>query len=133
MRFPLLDITTRPWHTDLDTDLIIFDRYIYTNKESVFNAMYRDVTFIDCEGRHYRAVKQGEQPALWRRLLRLLPNIWRREIIFQPTGECWSVEELKRYVMARVSELEENETNRKGLEQLEKAGSCEEVICMSIE
>ena len=131
MHFPLLDITTRPWHTELETDLIVFDQYIQTNKESVFNAMYQDVTFIDCEGRHYRAVKKGEQPALWRRLLRFLPNIWRQEIIFQPTGEFWTVEELKRYVMEGVSELEENETNRrKWLEQLEKARSCEEVICM---
>ena len=128
MTFPLLNITPECWTYENLIDYVIFDEFIYTDKDSVFMELYKDKLFCDCNGKIFKAVKKAELTEKWRNWLKFIPNIWKREIIFQPTGENWTVEELRNYLLNRVSELKTNEQTEKWKSQLKKAKNHSELI-----
>ncbi|RXG29662.1 hypothetical protein [Leeuwenhoekiella palythoae] len=128
MTFPLLNITPECWTYENLIDCVIFDEFIYTDKDSVFMELYKDKLFCDCNGKIFKAVKKAELTEKWRNWLKFIPNIWKREIIFQPTGENWTVEELRNYLLNRVSELKTNEQTEKWKTQLKKAKNHSELI-----
>ena len=128
MTFPLLNISTKKWNSEDLTDYIIFDEFIYTDKESIFVELYRDKLFIDCNGRIYKALKKAELTEKWRNWLRFIPNIWKREVLFKPTGESWTTEELRNYLLERVSELKADEHTNEWKAQLKSAKNHSELI-----
>jgi hypothetical protein len=128
MTFPILNITAKKWNEDNLIDCVVFDEYIYTNKESVFNELYKNKIFCDCNGKIYKVVKKAELKEKWRNWLRFIPNIWKREIIFQPTGENWTVDELRNYLLERISELKSDKHTEKWKAQIKTAKNYTELI-----
>ncbi|APU11900.1 hypothetical protein A5M85_16915 [Cellulophaga lytica] len=128
MRFPLLNISERKWCSKKNKDYIIYDKFIYTNNETIYNEIYKNNLFIDCNGKIYSVLKKAELIEKWRIWLRFIPNIYKKEIIFKPTGESWTAEELRKYLIERVSELNTNEHTRSWITYLKKAKNYEELI-----
>ena len=128
MTFPLLNISAKKWDSEDLTDYIIFDKFIYTDKESIFNELYRDKLFIDCDGRIYKAFKKAELTEKWRNWLRFIPNVWKREVLFRKTGENWTTDELRSYLLKQVSELKNDKHTEKWKTQLKKAKNHSELI-----
>ena len=128
MTFPLLNISTKKWNSEDLTDYILFDEFIYTDKEAIFNELYRDKLFIDCNGRIYKALKKAELTETWRNWLRFIPNIWKREVLFRPTGDSWTVDELRNYLLERVSELKADKHTYEWKAQLKRAKNHSELI-----
>jgi len=128
MTFPLLNISAKKWDSEDLTDYIIFDKFIYTDKESIFNELYKNKIFIDCDGRIYKGIKKVELTEKWRNWLRFIPNIWKREVLFRTTGENWTVDELRNYLLKRVSELKTDKDTENWKTQLKKAKNYSELI-----
>lgn len=128
MTFPLLNISTKKWKSEDLTGYILFDEYIYTDKETIFNELYIDKLFIDCNGLIYKALKKEELTQKWRKWLRFIPNIWKKEVLFQPTGDSWTIEELRNYLLKRVSELKANKHTYEWKAQLKRAKNHAELI-----
>lgn len=128
MTFPLLNISTKKWNSEDLTDYILYDEFIYTDREAIFNELYRNKLFIDCNGRIYKALKKAELAEKWRNWLRFIPNIWKREVIFKSTGDNWTIEELRKFLLERVSELKVDEQINEWKAQLKRAKNYSELI-----
>ena len=128
MNFPLLNISVKNWNSEDLMEYILFDKFIYTGKESLFNEFYKGQLFIDCNGQIYRALEKAELNQKWRNWLRFIPNIWKREIIFKPTGEAWTVAELRNHLVERVSELKPDTHREKWKSDLKNAKTYSELI-----
>ena len=130
MTFPILNISTEKWNADDLTDYISFDKFIYTSKDSLFKELYEDQLFCDCNGLVFKAIKKAEMTQKWRNWLRFLPNVWKTEIIFNKTNEKLTVEQLRNYLLERISDLRQDDFTRKWKEDLKKAKTHSEIINM---
>ncbi|MXS70465.1 hypothetical protein GSF70_04470 [Flavobacteriaceae bacterium W22] len=128
MNFPIINISAEKWDAEYLLEYIIFDEFIYSDNESIFNQFYRNQHFIDCDGNIFIPVGKYELQGKWRHWLRFIPNVWKREIIFQSTGKSWSVEKLRKYLIDRVSELEKDKHSEKWLSDLRAAKNHSELI-----
>ena len=128
MTFPILNISSEKWKNEDLMDYIVFDEFIYTNKDSIFNELYKDKLFCDCNGRVFKAIKKAELTQKWRNWFRFIPNVWKREVIFEPIHKKLSVDELRNYLLERVSELENNELSFKWKAELKNAKTYSELI-----
>lgn len=127
MNFPLVNISAENWTSHEIVD-ILFDEFIYTDNETIFNKYYKNQKFTDCNGHIYTIIGKAELTENWRIWLRFIPNVWKRKINFQSTGKSISVEELRFYLLKRVSELEKNAHTDKWMEELKTAKSLSELI-----
>ena len=128
MTFPALAISTKKWITDDLMDYILWDEYIYTNKESVFQKYYKDNLFCDGEGKIYKAIRKNEVTENWRNWLRFIPNVWKTTIIFQDMNEEMSVEQLRNYILERISDLKQDTSTREWKINVQKATTHAELI-----
>ncbi|MCD0456473.1 hypothetical protein LPB85_13585 [Chryseobacterium sp. LC2016-27] len=128
MNFPLINISAEKWDSEDLIEYIIFDEFIYSDDESIFNKYYRNQHFIDCDGYIFIPLEKAELKEKWRSWLRFIPNIWKREIIFQPTGKSWTVEKLRNYLLSRVSELKKDKYTEKWIADLKTAKNHYELI-----
>ena len=46
MIFPILNISEKTWNSDDLTDYILFDKFIYTDRESIFYELYKNKFLI---------------------------------------------------------------------------------------
>ena len=128
MTFPAIDISTKKWVIDDLIEYVIYDEYIYTNKESIFQKYYKDRLFCDGKGRIFKAVKKEEMTESWRNWLRFIPNVWKTKIIFQNTNEEMDIELLRNYLLERISDLEQNDFSREWKADVRRARSHAELI-----
>ncbi|MBJ2176526.1 hypothetical protein JBL43_19920 [Aureibaculum sp. A20] len=128
MEFPILNISTEKWDEENLTDYIAFDKFIYTDKDSIFEELYKDKLFCDCNGKIFKAIKKAEMTEKWRNWLRFIPNIWKREVIFEPTNENLTVDELRNYLLNRISELRPTEFRVKWNKEITNAKTHLELI-----
>ncbi|WP_299685701.1 hypothetical protein [uncultured Dokdonia sp.] len=105
MNFPILNISHDRWYDDDIMDYISFDEFIYTRKDAIFNELYKDQLFCDCDGVIFKAIKKAEMTQKWRNWLWFIPNVWKTEILFEPTHKKLTVDELRSYLLDRLAEL----------------------------
>ena len=103
--FPILNISEKTWNSDDLTDYILFDKFIYTDRESIFYELYKNKFFIDCNGVIYQAIEKAKLTEKWRNWFRFIPNIWKRELLFINTNENWTIDQLRNYLLERISDL----------------------------
>ncbi|CAL2076517.1 hypothetical protein [Tenacibaculum sp. 190524A02b] len=128
MVFPLLNISTKKWNSEDINNYIILDKFIYTDKESIFNELYKNKLFIDCNGQIFKAIRKEELTDKWRNWLRFIPNIWKCEIHFKTTGENWTVNQLRNYLLERISDLKPTKHTEKWKSDLMNAKNYTELI-----
>ncbi len=111
MTFPAIDISVKKWSYEDLMEYVIYEDYIYTSKDSIFKKYYQDHLFCDSMGKIYKAIKKEEMTENWRNWLRFIPNVWKTKIIFQNTDDLMSLEELKSFIIKRISDLNDNQKN----------------------
>jgi len=109
MIFPAINISTTKWIEDDLMEYVIYDNFIYTNEESLFYKFYENQFFCDGNGKIFKAVRKSETIKTWRKWLRFIPNIWKIEIIYENTNKELSIEQLRNFLLTRVSDLNQNE------------------------
>ncbi len=130
MEFPILNISSKKWNEDNISSYIAFDKFIYTDKDLIFNELYKNKLFCDCHGEIFRAIEKAELTEKWRNWLRFMPNIWKREVLFEPTNNKLTVDELRDYLHARISDLNQNDFTQQWKKDLTNANSHFELINM---
>ena len=128
MEYPLLNISIKKWDDEHLMEYMIFDEFIYTDDDSIFNKFYRSNLFCDCNGRIFKVIRKAELKERWRHWFRFIPNVWKREIVFEPTGKSWSVDELRNHMLERISDLKNDEFLVKWKSDLQKAKTHSELL-----
>ena len=124
MDFPILNISTEKWDEEEDLTIYIhYDKYIYTRKNSIFKEYYLGHKFCDCKGNIYKVCGKGEVKSKWRKLLYFLPGISKQEIFFKKTGEKFTKEELRNFIISRLSEMKADYFTKAWLNDVRKSNS----------
>jgi hypothetical protein len=129
MKFPIINVSIKQWTDSQDlAEYTSYDKYIYTNKDSIFDQFYKDQLFCDCNGSIFRAVSKTELREKWRNWFKFIPNVWKTEIIFIPTGEIMNLEELREYYLTRISELKKTDFVEEWISNIKVANTYFELI-----
>ncbi|MDR6969315.1 hypothetical protein J2X31_003345 [Flavobacterium arsenatis] len=129
MTFPLINISIEKWPNSEDIiEFIVYEKYIYTNNDSVFNEFYKDKLFCDCEGSVFKATRKVKMTQHWRNWLKFLPNVWKTEVIYEATTKTMSIEELREYLMNRISDLDDSDFIQKWLLKVKMAKTYSQLI-----
>lgn len=127
MEFPLLNITDHDWNPEAVEGQLIFDRFIYVRRE-MFDEFYWDKFYCDCDGDVYKAVDVEPPTSLCRRFFYFLPMVYKSKLIFEKTELHLTVDQLRDFVINRISELPGDELNQKWIEQLKRAKIHRDII-----
>ena len=128
MTFPIIDISTKKWNYEDLMEYVCYDEYIYSNKESVFEKYYKDKLFCDVNGKIYKAIGKAEMTEKWRNWLRFIPNVWKTKIVFKNMYKEMPVEELRTFLLERISDLKQDDFTRQWKVDVQKAKTHSELI-----
>ncbi|GAB5526444.1 MAG: hypothetical protein Roseis2KO_43160 [Roseivirga sp.] len=127
IQFPLLNITDHDWEPEVVEAQLIFDGFIYVKRE-LFDEFYRDKFYADCKGDVYKAIDVVPPTALWRRAFYFLPMVYKSKLIFEKTELRLTLDQLRDFVIDRISELPGDNFNKKWIEQLKQAKTHKDII-----
>lgn len=127
MEFPLLNITDHNWNPVKVDGQLVFDEFIYVGHK-IFNESHKDKSYCDCSGEVYKAVDLVLPTARWRKFFYFLPMIYKSKLIFEKTDLTLTVDQLKEFILARISEFDEDEISFKWIEQIKMANDHREII-----
>lgn len=103
----MLNVSDTNWANAVDfTQFCLFDQYIYTGSNRIFNLHYKDKVFCDCNGNLYKVVGKTPPTETWRNLLRFLPNTYRVTLELMPLNQTMQLEEFRQFVLDRLNSLE---------------------------
>ncbi|WP_420571236.1 hypothetical protein [Kordia sp.] len=109
MTFPAINIALKKWNIedleDYAFEFTLYDDYIHHKDESYFIEYFKNGLFCDAEGKLFKMVAKAEMTQKWRNWLQFIPGVWKTKVIFKDTYQKISVEELRTYLLARLSEL----------------------------
>ena len=84
MKFPLLNVTDKNWNEVFDlTVFVLFDRYIYKDKEVLFHKYYKNKIYCDADGKLYKVIDSCPPTEFWRNILKFIPNVFRVTLTFE--------------------------------------------------
>lgn len=111
-------------------DPIIWDEYCYGD-DRVYQKYYENSEFLDSSGSKYRIA--GIQPPIssWRSLLRFLPNVYKRKLIFNKAEGSVTLEEVKLYLLNLLNEGENSEAASNFMNHVEQATTLRELLAGS--
>lgn len=127
MEFPLLNITDRDWNPERVDSQLIFDEFIYVGR-AIFDDFHKDKFYCDCTGKVYKAVDIVLPTSSWRKFFGFLPMVYKSRLIFEKTELRLTVDQLRDFVIDRISEMPEDEFNQKWIRQLKQAKSHRDII-----
>ena len=129
MKFPIINISVEKWNDNEDmSEYISYDKFIYTNEDSVFDKYYKNMLFCDSNGVLFLAIRKSEIKEKWRIWLKFIPNVWKFEVIFKQTPNETNTEELREYFLARISELKKTNSREEWIQSVKNAKSHFEII-----
>lgn len=126
--FPIIDVSKSGWNSFFEP--VISNEYIYTSNRRLFEAEIQFHVYCDCRG-HLFQIIGWEEPETWRKLLRFLPNIYKRRLLFAELKKSYSISELKAYMLQQIEDLEHKEILKEWKVQIESAKSYQELISTS--
>ena len=110
MEFPIIKIYTETYLNEEEL-IPLFDEYIYSSKEEVFQDYYLNKEFADCKGNIYKVVDKRLPSSFWRSLLRFLPGVYKVKLIFRNTNKRIELEELKTDLIAGIRRFYAQDTD----------------------
>ena len=125
MEFPIINISPEKWN---DEDPTFYDEYIYTDKKSTFDKYFKNKIFCDGNGQLFKAIGKSKMTEKWRNWFRIIPNVWKTKIIFENMHKEMSVDELRTFLLQRISELELNEITREWKINIQNAKTHSQLI-----
>ena len=129
MKFPMLNVTDKNWNEEFDlTVFILFKKYVYKGNDDIFHKYYKDKVYCDAEGMLYKVVDKAPSRETWRNLLKFLPGVFRVELTFESLHKTVELEELRRFMLNRLKELEEDEIVNQWRKKIKAANNHAEII-----
>lgn len=128
MHFPLLNVSEKKWKDEDLMDYLLIDEYIYTDSKTFWDTFIHNKLFCDCKGQLY-VIDGKELPnSWWRKVFKWLPNVYKIKLRFKNTGKQLSLEELRKYLLARIHDLSDYEGREKWIQFIQQANSYEQLI-----
>ncbi|MCE7993677.1 MAG: hypothetical protein HEP71_16955 [Roseivirga sp.] len=127
MEYPLLNITDHNWEPERVDGQLVFYEFIYVGRK-IFDEYHKGKFYCDCTGKVYKAVDIVLPASIWRRFFGFLPMVYKCRSIFEETELQLTVNQLRDFVIDRISEMPEDDFNQKWIEQLKQANSHKEII-----
>lgn len=127
MNFPLLNITDTDWDPVRVESKLIFGEFMNIRQE-LFDRFYQDKLYCDCKGNVYKVVGMISPTSLWSRVFYFVPMVYKSKLIFEETELRLTVDQLRNFVIQRISELPGDEFKRKWIVQLKEATTHQEII-----
>lgn len=100
--YPAFDLSYEKWDNFVMGNVIVYDSYCYkylTRKK--FNQLFYGRKIVDHQGRVF-LISDFKNLSLWRRFI---PFIKKSKFVYQPTNQIMSFEEIKKYLLKKVLEL----------------------------
>lgn len=130
MKYPALIISEKSWKgKELELDaFVLFDEFNYNNNVKTFEKYFLNKKVCDSNGEIYM-IKGRKLPInIWRRFFSFLPNVFKCEYITERTNEKLTIDELRNYLLERISDLEDHDFNIEWQANIRKAKTHTELI-----
>jgi hypothetical protein len=130
MKYPALNISEKTWKgKELELDaFILFDEFNYNKNVRNFEKYFLNKMYCDSNGEIFRITGRTLPVQTWRTILSFLPNVFKCKYITKRTNEKLTLEELRKYLLERISELEDFDLNIEWKENVRKAKTHAELI-----
>lgn len=128
MKFPAANVSIKSW--DENEDYLIYileDEFIYTTNPKIYQDYFLNNLFVDSNGDIYKLIDR-KLPNSFRQILRFIPNFCKVELIFKPTKDKMTIEQVKQHILSQLNKLN-NDTNKvEWIDKVKNAKSYEEII-----
>ncbi len=130
MKYPAFNISEKSWKgKELELDAyFLFNEFNYNNKTKTFEKYFLNKKVCDSNGKVYRIKGRKLPNSIWRRIFSFLPNVFKCEYITERINEELTLDNLRNYLLDRISELEENDFSQKWKTDVRKAKTYEELM-----
>ena len=125
----MLNITDKDWGQETDLSVfVLFDEFIYNYSDDLYDRYYKDKIFCDSLGELYQVTGKVFPTAAWRKLLRFIPNVYKIKFELKKMNRQMELEDLRRFMLARINELEQTDFDKKWLAFIKQAPNHYEII-----
>ena len=100
---------------------MLFDEFIYTNREDLFRQYYKDKEFCDCQGNVFKVVDKRPPVSFWRNFFQFLPNIYKVELRFIQENKKLTIDDLRDFILNRLEEINTNDFVPKWIDSVKNA------------
>ncbi|WBL24753.1 hypothetical protein [Zunongwangia sp. HGR-M22] len=129
IKFPAINISNPNWSREEDlTSFLLQDKFIYNNSGTYFQEYLKDNLFCDSNGKIFKIIGEKQPKSIFRKVFFFLPNIYKTELIFEPTNEYMTLEDLRDFLIERIKTLGYGKFEVKWILKLRQANSYEELI-----
>ena len=130
INYPVTKVNSKNWidHEDL---LPLFDKYLYTSKEKIFNDYFHNKEYVDCEGNVFKIIGRIPPTNFWRKLFKFIPRVYKIELIFKNTDRNIELNELKEDLISGIKRFDSDETRKESKEwilEIKRAKSIRELL-----
>lgn len=128
VKFPAANISIQKW--DKNEDYLIYileEKFIYTTDQKLFENFFLNNLFVDSNGEVYRIVDR-KLPSLTRRIFSFLPNFCKIELLFVPTHDKMTLEEVRQHILNQLVILDQNQNTLDWIHSVKKAKTFQDVI-----
>ncbi len=128
MKFPAVNVSFTNW--DKNEDYLIYileDEFIFTTNTQLFKEYFLDKLFVDSKGNVYKLIDR-KLPGLFRKVFSFIPNFCKVELIFKPTKDKMTIEEVRSHLLNQINKLDDGQNKFEWIEKLKKAKTFVEII-----
>ena len=129
MKFPIVNISIETWNPKIDyLTYNLQDEYIYTDSEDTYTTYFQNMKYVDSEGKIYKLVNKKSPNSRWRHFFKIIPNVFKVELIFIKTEETMGIESVREFIIRQLSLLGNEDYINEWKEDISEAKSIEEIL-----
>lgn len=122
--FPIVQIDVHHWNLEIMIELFLFNEFYYSRDNKFYNDYFNEKRFLDSNGRIFLAKEKTKTKDFWSKI-----GIRKKyRITFEETGEKWSFDETKNFLVSKISELSLEEGRNEWIKSLEMAQTIKHLI-----
>lgn len=124
----MINITDSWSHEEDVLEYYLFDDFILTGSDKLFQQYFHNKIFCDSDGQLYKVIGKTLPAQIWRKIFKFLPNVYKVKLHFEKVNQRMEVEQLRAFILQKLHQLEPNEVLAKWINQINKAKSHTEII-----
>lgn len=131
IEFPIVRINSDVW-IDYEEFFPLFNGYLYSSKEEIFNIYFFHKEFIDINGNIFKVVGREATTNFFRIFFRFIPNIYREKLIFEKVDKIITLDNFKEDLIKGIKKFDSSanhEVTEELITEIRNAKSFKEVIC----
>ena len=130
IEYPFMRINSSTWTND-EALFPLFDEYMYSSKEQIFQTYYFDKEFIDSKGTIFKVVGREPTQNIFRKWFNFLPGVYREKLVYKKIAKKIELNDFKEDVIRGIKRFNSDATKEisiKWIDQIRNAKDFGEVI-----